>query len=254
MGQGKPDVPGAVARAAGAGGFGDLREVHAPGGPVAGIGAMVVSLLFWGVFFALGVVLNDGSASWFWFVLIGVALMVPVVVHEVSAGRRRDRPHYYVFAGGLVRHRRGEATAWAWDDVEYVERASYTGGAQGGGGWSYSYLLRSHHGLVEIPLPGHLEGVATGIAGAVLARARAALHRGGTVRFGAVEAGPDGLTVDGETMPWRTCDGAATGREFVEIYQRDPRRPWKRLPVGAVPDARALVSLAGERVRGPSVP
>ncbi|GAB7045639.1 DUF6585 family protein [Catenuloplanes indicus] len=242
-------VPEAVARAADTGGFGAVREVHAPDGPVAGIGATVAGLLFCGLFLALFALLTDEPAAWYWFGLLAIALLARAVAREVPAGRRRDRPHFYVFAGGLVRDHRGETTAWAWNDVEYVERPSYQAGAQGSGGWSYTYLLRSYHGLVEIPLPRHFEGVATGIAAAALDRARAALNRGETVRFGPIEAGPDGLTVSGETLRWREIDSVGHGREYAGIYRRTPRRIWKRLPVATIPDVRALASLAGERAR-----
>ncbi|MDR7276345.1 DUF6585 family protein [Catenuloplanes atrovinosus] len=227
--------------------FGALVTVHEPPGPVVPIAMTLAGLAFYGTMVVMIARTSEVSAivHW-WAAFVGAGILVGVTVEEVSRGRRRNRPHLYEFTHGLVRAHRGTITAYAWDDLEYVERATYHHGAQGTGSWSYATVLRLRDGTGEVDILAPLDGVAGRIADAALIRARDSLLHGTPVHFGAITAGPGGLTIGDEFLPWRDLDRVDVGRRFVEIRRAGHRRPWRSLPIGDVPDSRALASLIHE--------
>jgi hypothetical protein len=239
-------VPDAVAEAAAARRFGTATRAYEPDGLIAAITAAMVGLGLWVLFCLFFAWLTDEWSAWGGAVVFLAGSGVVLTAQEVSRGRRRHRPHFYEFERGLVRSRRDEVTVHSWDEVEYVERATYQPGAQCSGGYTYAYLLKSRTGLAEIALPCHLDGAATRIAQVTLAQARESLRHAEPVRFGAITAEPAGLVIDGVSLAWNDVDRVDLSREHVRVFRNGVPKPWKALPVGAVPDARALVSLTGE--------
>jgi len=166
--------------------------------------------------------------------------------------RRRPESRLYEFDGGLVLSQPDEIVAFAWEDIEYVERALPPPGPHDGGPYAYSYRIRPRGGdfTTEIELPnGSNDQVAASIAAAALGRARELLAAGETVAFGRISVGPDGLTAGDRSLLWSEVGRVVRTSEFVRVYRRGRLQIWASAPIGDVPDARALVSLALERAR-----
>jgi hypothetical protein len=243
-----PDVPGVVARAAEEHGLGAVRPPE-PGSRWSGSTTHLV-VLSAVVAVAIGLAL---AGQWFWFggaAFVGVALLAGAF-SDWRSERSPDRVGVHGFDGGVVWVRREVVRAFRWDEIEYVERAFYSPGAQGGGSWSYRYRIRPRGGDVssELELPERSAVVASGTARVALERAHASLAAGRPVRFGPVTVGPEGLSTADRSLLWHEVDRVVLKPQFVEVRQRSRPRIWRSVPIGEVPDARALAEVADELAR-----
>lgn len=243
-----PDLPGAVASAAEEHGLGAAR----PSAPASRMTGSMVHVLTLVAMAAVAVALAL-AGQWFWFggtVFVGLALLSGAFF-EWRSERSPDRVSVHEFERGVVWVRRDFARAFRWDEIEYVERASYSSGAQGSGSWSYWYRIRPRGGDVssEMELPERNPVVAAGTARVTLERAQGSLAEGRPVRFGPVTVGPEGLVTADRSLLWHEVDRVTLKPQYVEVRQRGRRRAALTVPIGELPDARAFVEIADEWAR-----
>jgi hypothetical protein len=185
---------------------------------------------------------------WFWAAAFAISAALVGTVLELLSRRLSPKTGVYEFDGGLVLTQQAETVTFAWDEIEYVERAQAHRAAQSTGYYTYSYRVRPRGGDIgtEVELPTNNDRVAARTAAITIDRARERRARGETVSFGPISVGPDRLAAGDRSIAWSEVDRVVRTGESVRVLRRGGRRIWAAVPIGDVPDAQALLSLAGE--------
>jgi hypothetical protein len=183
---------------------------------------------------------NSDFSVWAVSALFVVAIVLIVFTAAVG-GAEAVRVH----ANGIC-DLRGRARAMRWDEMRSLVAVCGTSGVV------LRHVLRGEDGVAITlgPSIGDVEALVDEVrvrmterkAGVVEARVAA----GGTVRFGAVEACPDGLALAGNILPWADVGEIEADGGTVVLRARSGQE-WGRAALGDVPNAFLLAELAERR-------
>lgn len=244
----QPHLPRRVRAAVRRGRLGELRRVHDPRHHayvwIALLGVAAVALAVAGVDYR-----GSGQPLQGWIALglaTGYTLAVLLIIWRVVLRGRV----VYLLEGGLVVSRPVET--FPWDALESVSMAGLQRGRRGRTEWRFTVIAEDGRELVlgrELPDVAELGEVVVGeVAGRMLPVYRRAVEVGGAVSFGPFVVDRQGVSKDGDWIPWMSIQDVEIVNGLVHV-----RRSWDHdggaglaATVGAVPNAVAFAALCRE--------
>jgi hypothetical protein len=156
-----------------------------------------------------------------------------------------------VHANGLVDLRGPEARVVRWDQMRSLLAVCSDSGVV------LRHVLRTDDGAAVVlgPSIGDVEALVDEVRVRMTehkaATLEARLAQGGSVRFGAIEARPEGLVLEGKVLPWADS-GDVEAEGGAVVLRTRAGEAWGRAALGEVPNAFLLAELADSQQRGGS--